>query len=201
MKRLQQILVFVLALTASAKGAEWFEWTGHQGGSHYYSATDSLDWFSSQSEAVTLGGYLTSIGSVQELDFIRATFGRSELFWTGLSTVNDGNNGSFEWVNGAPITYSYFSWSQPDPSQSSAVIINQLNPRGFTRGFFYAVSPFEEHRGIVERDTDPNATTPPDGNGGDDGGNGGTPVPDAGSSLWLLGLAGAGLAWLRRERK
>lgn len=191
MKRPMQTIVFALALTSSVRAAEWFEWTAHDGGSHFYSITDSLDWFSSQAEAVTRGGYLTTIGSVRELDFIRATFGRSELLWTGLSTVNEGNSGGFEWVNGAPITYSYFSWRVPDPNQASAVIINQLNSRNFTRGFFHDVSPFESYRAIVERDTDPNATVPPD--------HGGTPVPETGSVLVLAGLASGAIAWGRRR--
>ncbi|HAV63144.1 MAG TPA: hypothetical protein DCY13_12360 [Verrucomicrobiales bacterium] len=198
MTRLLKTLVFVTALSSTLRGAEWFEWSEHEGGSHFYSATDSTDWFSSQAEAVLRGGYLTTIGSIQELDFIRSTFGRTELFWTGLSTVNDGNNGGFEWVNGAPITYSYFSWRQPDPTQASAVIINQPNSRGFTRGFFYDVSPFDSYRGIVERDTNPNPTDPNGGNGGGPGDPNG--VPDAGSSLLLLGLATLITALVRLRR-
>jgi hypothetical protein len=175
-------LIFGVALTTSVK-ADWFQWDGILGNGHFYTVTDTaMTWYDARAEAGNQGGYLTSIGSIEELNFIRSTFGRSELFWTGLSTVN-GNN-VFEWDNGDPITFSYFGAHQPDPNQISSVIINSLNSRGFTRGFFLDVSPLDFHRGIIERDTDPAPVN----------------VPDGGSTVFLLGCAALGIGLWRGRR-
>jgi hypothetical protein len=77
------------------------------------------------------------------------------------------------------------------------VIINNLNSRGFTRGFFLDTTPTDLYRGIVESNTDPNANTPidppvdPPTN----------PVPDGGATVMLLGasLLATSLWRLRRR--
>lgn len=154
-----------------------------------------MTWFDARTDASALGGYLTSIGSLAELNFIRTTFGRTELFWTGLSTIN-GNN-SFGWDSGEPLTFTYFGAYQPDASQLGAVVINGANARGFTRGSFQDVDLGSNslYRGIIECNTDPNAQIPPPN----------TPpsnsVPDGGSSLLLLGIATAATGVWRARRR
>jgi hypothetical protein len=181
-KKAYLILIGGMALTSSVGAAQWSQWDPSVGNGHFYAVTDTaLTWYDARAEAGVLGGYLTSIGSLEELNFVRTTFGRSELFWTGLSTVN--GNQAFEWDSGEPVGFTYFGAHQPDAGQLGSVIINNLNSRGFTRGFFMDVSPLELHRGIVERNTDPNAQT----GGEDPGGPPTQQVPDGGSSLFLLG--------------
>ena len=191
MKKLVQSLIFGLAFTATVQAAEWREWGAGTGGNgHFYSVTGSaVTWFDARGEATMAGGYLTSIGSLAELDFIRTTFGRTERFWTGLATVN--NPGVFEWENGEPVNFTYFGAHNPNLNQTSAVVINNLNSRGFTRGFFFDADPTQLYRGIIERNTDPNAENPDDPT---------HRVPDGGATLILLGAALAGIGLWRRSR-
>jgi hypothetical protein len=184
MKTTLQYLVCGLVLTSSASAAEWTQWNSAVGGNnHFYSVTGSASsWFDARDEAQTAGGYLTSIGSFEELNFIRTTFGRTELFWTGLSSVN--NPGTFGWENGEPITFTYFGAHQPNVNQLSAVVINSPVSRGaftFNRGHFMNMALNTELRGIIEREDDPNAPSPND-----------PPterVPDGGTTVLLLGAA------------
>lgn len=188
MKSTIQIVIFSLAMITSLRAATWHQWDATTGGNgHFYSVTDTaLTWFDAKGAATTAGGYLTSIGSIEELNFIRTTFGRSELFWTGLSTVNSA--GAFTWDNGEAVTFTYFGAHQPGAAQTSAVIINNLNSRGFTRGFFYDVplgtNPL--YRGIIENNTNPNAQNPGDGEPENPPGE---RVPDGGATAMLLGAA------------
>lgn len=192
MKKLLQALTFSLGLTASADAAEWREWSVAAGGNgHFYAVTDlAMTWSDARSEAANAGGYLTSISGIAELDFLRTTFGRSELFWTGLSTAN--GIGAFQWDNGEPMTFSYFGAHQPNPDQTAAVIINQPNSRGFTRGYFFETPPNQLYRGIIECNTNPNTLTPDDRTNG---------VPDGGSTPVMLGAALIALGLQRWRRR
>ena len=191
MKKLLQTIIFGMALTGSVEAAEWREWNTGGGNGHFYTVTDTaLNWFDARGEAANAGGCLTSIGSIAELEFVRTTFGRGELFWTGLSTIN--GNGAFQWDSGEPLAFAYFGAHQPDASRSSAVVINQINSRGFTRGFFFDTQPTLLYRGIIERNTDPNAQTPD---------NPTNPVPDGGATVFLLGAGLVGAALYRGRRR
>lgn len=147
-----------------------------------------MTWFDARGWAADSGGYLTSIGSLAELNFIRTSFGRTEMFWTGLSTIN--GHGLFEWDSGEPLTFTYFGAYRPDATQLSAVVINSATSRGFTRGSFRDIDLSTDplYRGVVERDTDPNARNLPIDS-----------VPDGGSTLALFGIAAAAVGiWKRR---
>lgn len=171
-----QYLVCGLALTSSASAAEWTQWDPVTGNGHFYTVTDSaLSWFDAQGAAQSSGGYLTSIGSLEELNFIRTTFGKTELFWTGLSSVN--TPGTFEWESGEPVTFTYFGAHQPNASQPTAVVINNLNSRGFTRGNFMDMPLDTALRGIIEREDDPSGESPTER------------VPDGGATALMLGAA------------
>ncbi len=191
MKKLLQTIIFGTALTGSVEAAEWREWNTGAGNGHFYAVTDTaMTWFDARAEAATAGGYLTSIGSIAELDFVRTTFGRAELFWTGLSTIN--GNAAFEWDSGEPLTFTYFGAHQPDASRTSAVVINHVNSRGFTRGFFFDAQPTQLYRGIIESNTDPNAQNPD---------NPTNPVPDGGATAILLGASLVAVALYRGRRR
>lgn len=190
MKTAIQISILCLGLVVPVRAAQWANWESPVGNGHFYTVTDSaMTWFDARGVATDLGGYLTSIGSLEELNFIRTSFGRTELFWTGLSTIN--GNGSFEWDDGEPLTFTYFGAYHPDATQLGAVVINSATARGFTRGSFRDVNLSTDpiYRGVIERDTDPNAQNPPIDS-----------VPDGGSTLALFGIATFAFgAWKRRR--
>lgn len=182
MKKTLFSLIVVGALAGETQALVFQEWAEADGGNgHIYTVVGEtpdqvLAWPDAQAEADALGGYLLTIESAAELNFVRNTFGRTELFWTGLNT--DNGSGSFQWANGETVTYTYFGGELVDPNINSAVIINRLNSRGFSRGEFGAVDPFQsEYRAIVEFGAD----NPPDFPG----------VPDAGNPLFLVLLSGA----------
>jgi hypothetical protein len=186
MKNALQVTIFALAFAASpARTAEWHQWDSGVGNGHFYTVTDeTMSWFDARGEASTLDGYLTSIGSIEELNFFRTTFGRTELFCTGLSTIN--GNSMFEWESGEPVTFSYFGSHAPNSSQLSAIVINTMNSRGFTRGGFLdvALGGDPQYRAIIESNTDPNAQSPGDPNDPPT-----SRVPDGGSTVLLMGIA------------
>jgi hypothetical protein len=186
MKRILSSLILISGLTASVNGAVWHEWEASTGGNgHYYTVVgenpgEIQNWYDAQIEAANLGGYLVTIQSAAELSFVRSTFGRTELFWTGLTSPG-GQGGSFTWDNGQAITYSNLGSSALDPGVFSSVVINQVQQRGgraFTKGFVGAVDPFSEYRGIVEYDSGIPGSQPP------------TTVPDGGSPLALIAISG-----------
>jgi hypothetical protein len=181
MKKIISGMILVTALTASLNGVEWHEWESGMGGNgHYYTVVganpvDVLTWYDAKDEANVLGGYLVSFQSPAELNFVRKTFGKTELFWTGLTST--AGEGEFKWDDGQPVSFTKFGSERPDANISSSVVINtQQSARGHLRtGFFGAVSAFSEYRGIVEYEGE----VPP------------TNVPDSGSPLALIAISGA----------
>lgn len=187
MKKLLFSLISVGAFAGNMQGVVFHEWEESLGGNgHLYTVVgetpeEVMNWPDAQLEAQSIGGYLVTIESAAELNFVRNAFGRTELFWTGLNT-GDGS-GSFQWANGESVVYSYFGGQAVDPNVTSAVVINQLNSRGFTRGEFGVADPTtSQYRAIVEFDAANPPTEPIEG------------VPDTGNPLLLVLISlGAGV--------
>lgn len=149
------------------------------GNSHYYTVVgenpgDVLTWYDAQTAATGLGGYLVSFQSPAELNFVRKTFGKTELYWTGLTST--AGEGVFKWEDNQPVNFTKFGSERPNANVPSSVVINQQQiSRGQLRtGFFGAVNAFSEYRGIVEYE----GGVPP------------TNVPDGGSPLALIAISG-----------
>lgn len=186
MKTILSRLVLLTALTSSVSAVEWHGWESSLGGNgHFYTVIGANEgevqnWYEARTEAAELGGHLVTFESSAELNFVRATFGKTELFWTGLTST--GGQGQFEWENGEAVTYTKFGLERPDANVASSVVINQQQLiRGVmgTRGFFGAVDPLSGYRGIVEYEQGIPASGSP------------TNVPDGGSPLVLIAISGA----------
>lgn len=175
MKKLLSSLILLSAFTTTVSGVDFVDWDVN---GHLYAVVGEtpdlvMSWDDAQATADDLGGYLVTLGSAAELNFVRNSFGGTELFWTGMTSTSGQNQ--FQWQNGEPVTYSYFGSTSPDPSIESSVIINQIGSRGFTRGYFGAVTPDSQYRAIIEFDGD----VPP------------ANVPDGGNPLVLIAISAA----------
>ena len=81
-------------------------------GNQYLLTSSTLTWVQAQAEAANLGGNLVTINDALEEQWLRATFGETEGFWTG---INDrAQEGNFEWVSGQPVTYT--NWAPGEPN-------------------------------------------------------------------------------------
>jgi hypothetical protein len=80
---------------------------------HNYFLTDNFgSWTKAQTQAEKFGGYLVTIGSSAEQNFLIEAFGGSELLWIGLSDRLI--EGEFKWINGESVTYT--NWSAGEPN-------------------------------------------------------------------------------------
>ena len=126
------------AAPAQAQQAQLIVWEESQGGNgHSYALTSGpLDWFEAQSEAEAFGGYLVSINSQSEQEFIVQSFlsgpNSNATYWIGLTDKD--SEGVFKWVNGEPVTYT--NWYPGEPNEFTAgedfVIINWHFTQGQT---------------------------------------------------------------------
>ncbi|WP_013334653.1 putative Ig domain-containing protein [Gloeothece verrucosa] len=79
---------------------------------HTYFLTNSAIWTDARTQAQAKGGYLVTINNAAENQFLVDTFGGSEYLWIGLNDATV--EGSFQWDNGEPVTYTNWNAGQPD---------------------------------------------------------------------------------------
>jgi hypothetical protein len=122
------IIVFLIAFTAMGIGTVSAVAVLNPANGHYYElvADSNINWSAARDAAsgMTLdgdlcNGYLTTITSQEENDFIVATFGKGALHhkWIGAfqdtqysATVNDG----WQWITGEP--WNYTNWNPSEPN-------------------------------------------------------------------------------------
>jgi len=99
-----------------------FTTIGEFGDSKYYLSNDISRPVDAQVVAESNGGYLVSIGSQEENDFVRQ--GISELTYIGLTDENV--EGQLEWFNGEPLTYDNVNpcgFCQPNAADQDYVVM------------------------------------------------------------------------------
>lgn len=80
--------------------------------SHSYLRYDTpKDWNTAKTACANLNGYLATIISQQEQDWVIANFGTG---WTWLGGTDEGHEGTWTWVNGEAWTYTSWNPGQPD---------------------------------------------------------------------------------------
>jgi hypothetical protein len=167
--------------TQQAGGSAWMQWSSAAGGNnHYYALTPTAtDWAIAEKLAVSWGGTLATITSLQEQDFINTTFLTGSFehlpLWIGLVRATNGTfEGAFKWVTDEPFSYSNWKPGEPNnmPPGENVVAINWAYssdpPRGTkgdwndtplngTTGFGGMTD--GPYFGLVERDTDPSRSS------------------------------------------
>ena len=117
--------VAILPMTASAQATQWS--TGSGGNNHYYEAfftPNGIDWQQAQTNAQSLGGYLATITSQAENDFVFGLVDNSQYFsvdgaensegpWLGAMRTSQG--GPFAWVTGEAFG-AYTNWYPGEPN-------------------------------------------------------------------------------------
>jgi len=129
--KLRTAVVVTLLIASGAVNAVPVQWAGN---GHYYEAVSTpLNWNDARTAALSssyngMQGYLATITSQQEQDFLWATFGKF-LAWVGGSDEWDPNSendegtwkwmdgpeaGQVFWKNGTTLTYAYWNIWEPN---------------------------------------------------------------------------------------
>ncbi|MEZ4801040.1 MAG: HYR domain-containing protein, partial [Flavobacteriales bacterium] len=90
---------------------------GSYNGTAYYASNVAQNFTAASTSASATGGYIATISSQAENDFIRAAFTSvygGSSYWIGLT--DSAVEGTFEWMNGQPITYT--NWNGGEPNNS-----------------------------------------------------------------------------------
>ena len=124
-------LTCLLTLTASAHADEATQWRSEEGGNgHWYEIRllqEQISWPAARSEAESLGGYLVTLTSEAENDFLWDAFVHDQQYWIyethGSGTqVSHGpwiggfqtcNSCSYQWVTGE--AWNYANWAAGEP--------------------------------------------------------------------------------------
>jgi hypothetical protein len=107
------------AATAVAGPVVWDTSAGGNGNSYEVVVDNSIAWDAAQGSAEAGGGYLATINSQAEQDFVQSVLSSSNAptgsYWFGLrETVVEGNYQNF---NGEPLTFSHWYPGEPNNSQ------------------------------------------------------------------------------------
>ncbi|MCA9102533.1 MAG: PEP-CTERM sorting domain-containing protein [Planctomycetales bacterium] len=125
------LLVLALAMTSSGRvDAARVQWPGN---GHWYEAVNAeynLTWFEARNAAIGKGGYLASIGSEAENEFVFSLIDDDEFWvfgqggyvpaawgpWLGgyQPTGSAEPDGGWTWVSGDPWDYTNWDRGQPD---------------------------------------------------------------------------------------
>ena len=105
---------------ASAVPIQWTAGPGANG--HFYEAISApnMTWTQAQAAAVAAGGYLATITSADENNFVFNTFGIADRpYWLGGYQPNGQAEpaGGWQWVTGE--TWSYTNWAGGEPNNGS----------------------------------------------------------------------------------
>ena len=118
-----------------------FSYGGNFGESNYYVSTYATDWISASTACTNAGGYLSTIGSSQEQNFVYNLL-PGQAQWIGFTDA--ASEGTWVWVNGDPITYTF--WNGGEPNNSGNEDYAHMN----TNGTWNDATPGTNHRFVCE---------------------------------------------------
>jgi len=189
------LIAFALfgARTASAAVLDTLFYNGHT----YYLISENT-WQGAAAEALSLGGYLTTINNQGEQDFLwnswKNSLGGGEGLWIGLQREGHGS-GIFVWMNGEPVNFTFWATNDigPEPNngfghydENYVNMDSRFYPAGAWNDVPNQGADWLGDRGIVETD-------------GSNPGSGDISTPEV-STLVLLGSGLTGLVLRRRRR-
>ena len=88
-----------------------FIYMGSYNGHQYYCSKEAATWQTANSVSNQYGGYLASINSADENDFLAAFLTTQSVFIGANDKAQEGN---FKWASGEPMTYSNWHAGQPN---------------------------------------------------------------------------------------
>jgi len=144
-----------------------FIYLGEYNNHKYFMSQDAAAPAQAQMNAVSNGGYLTTINDYLENDFLQGQI--NEMVYIGLNDTQ--NEGTLQWVNGDPISYTNFNvcgFCFDNTASEDYVVMHPWDG-----GWSYSHQ-WSQRRYIMEIDCDGGSIT-----GGSNGGNsGGDPEPE-----------------------
>jgi len=124
------------AREAGTCGSAVHQWPAAAGGNgHYYTLTNDVDfWHCLLWESWARGGYLATVGSAAEQEFLNRTFlagpaADRDWFWIGLSELPghwlQGTDGKFRWNNDETLAHTHWAPGEPNnPGTGDAAAMN-----------------------------------------------------------------------------
>ena len=90
---------------------------------HYYKVIHgSMTWYEAMKSCEEKGGYLCTITSKEEFDFVTSMLSKEKLFyWLGASDEN--HEGEWHWVTGEPFTFSRWRKGEPNGGKSENYLV------------------------------------------------------------------------------
>ena len=116
MRLLPLILLPVLASGLRAQLPAVLDTQVNPATGHTYHLLDVSNWSDAEAAAVALGGHLITVDDAAEKDWMVLTFaqwgGVPRHLWIGLT--DEVVEGTFEWVDGTPLSYTNWNWQEPN---------------------------------------------------------------------------------------
>jgi hypothetical protein len=123
------ILIFISGKLSAQSEILGHTYAGSLNGHVYYVSDCTTTWQQANDAALQMGGYLVTIGSDEENEFISdfappvshddlsGIYSIYDGAWTGLlATVNNGTCGFSQWINGESFVYFNWTSSNADPT-------------------------------------------------------------------------------------
>jgi len=123
-------ILIPLGLSSQASGAP-IQWPVSEGGNgHWYeaiSAPNGISWLTAQQEAESAGGYLATLTSQAENDWVLGNF-ISQDSWIGAVQNVDSPDyseplGGWEWTTGEPFDFTFWRAEQPNNQGGTQVYL------------------------------------------------------------------------------
>lgn len=110
-------IVAALAMLPLVASADPIIWGGNGHGYEAFGVEGGITWEDAKAAAEAMGGYLATITSEEENDFISDVLGvGSTAYWLGgfQEAGTDEPNGDWQWVTGE--AFSYTNWASGEPN-------------------------------------------------------------------------------------
>jgi hypothetical protein len=164
------LLSFVATTATAAPIVQW------PVNGHFYTTTDvAMTWTAADTFATGSGGYLVSVLSAEENEFLRSTFfdGLREAFWIGFT--DQAVEGSFVWTSSEATVYT--NWAPGEPNNDgnedytvtnwhyaeglAGAVQGSWNDTFNVGSFDFATNAVLPNRAILEFNVDPTAVPEP----------------------------------------
>lgn len=90
------------------------------GNGHWYQRVDNtMPWHAAKSFCESIGGYLATITSQEENDFVYGNLASNSPQWCWLGATDEEQDGVWKWVSGEP--WSYTNWANGEPNNCSGI--------------------------------------------------------------------------------
>ncbi|XP_072020400.1 macrophage mannose receptor 1-like [Amphiura filiformis] len=137
-------------------------WTAYQSSCYWFN-TNALTWSDAKQDCQSQGAHLVVINDRYENGYVSAQLGLQTLkfsFWTGLNDI--AKPGTYEWVDGSPITFTNWAVGQPSDAFGNCVI---ADAGVSSSGYWFNFNCDDTHAYVCEQLRDGYTTSAPNNPG------------------------------------